>query len=1473
MGSDRGHDDHRVQLATLVVLIAGLVLSVLAAWSTARHNAGELDRRFELQAQRLANRLAQRLATYEYGLRGARGALQAAGEKGITPAMFRTYMASRDLAREFPGARGFGFIRRTVDGRPDPPAPRDGGDPAAARASDERWVIELIEPLESNQEALGLDIAAEPRRHEAAAAAMRTGQATLTAPITLVQATSAGPQGFLLLLPIYRTGLPGDSPAQRMAAGLGWAYTPIVASEVLAGFDELVDGLAMTLSDVSVAGPAERFHGAPAAQGELARTLERELFGRRWQVHVEALPKFVDSLNLVSPRQVFVGGALTTLLAAALTAAVLANRRREWRLRAQQAQLSTIVENSSDAIVGETPEGVITSWNPAAERLFGWSAADALGRRTVSLIVPDDLHAEEAARRARVLQGQALPGIDLSYRAADGRRIDVSETVSPLRAPDGRLVGIARSLRDVADRKAAEAAQRDFHARLERLVQERSAQVARASHDLETVLDATPALIAYWDRDLRLGFANQAYHAEFGAPPGSLRGLRPEDFQPPELVADTRPHMLAALRGESQSFERADLRYDGRRQHLVVHYRPDVGEAGVRGFYVLVHDVTELVESRIALTRERQRLAESEAFLERAGRVAGIGGWQLELATHRLEWSAQTRRIHEVEDGYTPTLDESLGFYVAGARETMRQALRAATERGQGWDLELPIHTAAGRAVWVRTIGEAEYGDDGGERPARIVGALQDITAQRIADQALMRVEAAEAANAAKTRFLANMSHEIRTPMNAVVGLTRLLAETALDAEQRRLVDRIQLASRTLLGLITDVLDLSKIESGAMTIEHVDFDLATLVRELGELFDLPATTKGLTLVWPDLARLPRRLRGDPTRVRQILVNLLGNAIKFTAQGRVALVVEALDTRPDRVRLRLTVVDTGIGIAAPVLAQLWQPFTQADASTTRRFGGSGLGLSIVRHLAELMNGQAGASSRPGIGSSFWVELPFELVTGRAAEPQRVELRLAVTDAARRGALESQARALGWRVSVDDGRSDDLPEAAPAEAGVDRETRCIVRLVDHHPGPERGDRPAGDPPARSLPTVVTGDTPAGQEAPRPEIVRLRPGGGVVDLLAAVHAAVHQVGGDTDRVLALTDAAAVDAAWLDGLHVVIVDDSEVNLEVAQRLLQSMGARVTAFDDAAAALQRLRAEPAGVDAVLMDVQMPGLDGREATRRLRATPALAGLPVIALTAGTLVVERQRALDAGMDDFVSKPLDPVQLMRSIRRLVQARRTAPLPIVRRPARAASAGQRRALEQVSQIDLADARARLGHDDALLWRLVTRLLRDVVDLVGTAPPADGAARERLRARMHKLRGSAGTVGLRQVAQAAADAEAALRDPGADAGPAWSALSTALAGLRDELAPWLDDAPSVLPVTSVAGPAAAAGLQDRQLRDIDDLLCKHDLAALTAIEALREPLAAHLGPERWQAFRTAVDELEFARASRLLQGEAVAI
>jgi PAS domain S-box-containing protein len=528
---------------------------------------------------------------------------------------------------------------------------------------------------------------------------------------------------------------------------------------------------------------------------------------------------------------------------------------------------------------------------------------------------------------------------------------------------------------------------------------ELAARTAEAER-LALVAQRTTNAVVITDPQRRIVWVNEAFAKLAGYSVSEAVGQKPAALlqgpkTDPETIARMREQLNA---GQAYRGILLNQAKDGREYWLDIDIQPMRDAAGqLTGFMAIETDVTELKAREALLSKASALQAENEAFLTQVGRLGGIGGWRVDLVTNVIHWSETTKAIHEVPPDFVPKMDTALAFYPPEARVILEPAMARAVSEQAPWDLELPFITATGKRRWVRAVGEpvVEHG-----KVVRLIGVFQDITAQKEAsardaeiaevlkqqtELARQMANEARAASAAKSEFLAAMSHEIRTPMNGIIGFANLLLDTQLSHDQREFVHTIRTSSDTLLSIINDILDISKIEAGKVLLEERPLDVRRMTDEVVALLKPRAAERGNSVTVRIDPSVPAGLLGDAVRLRQVLFNLVGNAIKFTENGVVGVELRARDERGGR-RLHVEVRDTGIGIAPDKIASLFQKFTQADASTTRRFGGTGLGLSICKGLVELMGGVVGVDSAPGRGSTFWFELPLREARLERDEPR-------------------------------------------------------------------------------------------------------------------------------------------------------------------------------------------------------------------------------------------------------------------------------------------------------------------------------------------------------------------------------------------------------------------------------------------------------------------------------------------------------
>ncbi|MGC4076546.1 MAG: response regulator [Rubrivivax sp.] len=769
--------------------------------------------------------------------------------------------------------------------------------------------------------------------------------------------------------------------------------------------------------------------------------------------------------------------------------------------------------------------------------------------------------------------------------------------------------------------------------------------------------DTSAMLVAYWDRELKLRFANQAYLAWYGLQRDEVLGRTMAEVLGEEVPVRRREALDRVLGGEVVQTQLEIKGARGRRGHFWVYRLPDKRAGRVAGFYFIASNVSELQDARLAAEAANQALARAEAFTRELANTlpAVVLYWDRQERCRFANLAAQdwfSRPENEllgrsIAELVSPTQYEEAKPFIVGALGGERQQYERTLVRTDGRAVPLYAHYVP-RLIDGEVVGFLAVLTD--------VGALKQAE-QRLAEanaELLQRAAQAEAATRAKSAFLANMSHEIRTPMNAIIGLTHLIARSTDDPLQRDRLRKVDGAAAHLLQILNDILDLSKIEAGKLQLEPVDFSRDELISRVLDVVEAAARGKGLELVL-DTDHVPERLRGDARLLLQALINLLGNAVKFTERGWVRLRAELLRREGRRLLMRFEVQDTGIGIAPEHQTRLFTPFEQADSTRTRRHGGTGLGLALTRHIAELMGGSADASSRLGEGSTFGISVWLDEAEALPAQaPMRLPaaLRALVVDdlPESRDAIAMQLQGLGVAVdSAADGPGALQRVLAEREQGRSYDVFVIDWTLPGWDGLETLQRlRAADRGGRSQALLVSAD-----DAPALRQQAGRAGFGATLTKPLTPSALHDA---LARLLRPAPAPAAEPARDEvfdrlrrqaaGRRVLVAEDNPVNQEVAIALLEEAGLDVVVAGDGQRAIDAATSQP--FDLVLMDVQMPGVDGLDAARRIRERLG-PGLPIVAMTANAFGEDREACLAAGMDDHIAKPVDPPRLYETLLR--------------------------------------------------------------------------------------------------------------------------------------------------------------------------------------------------------------------------------
>lgn len=928
----------------------------------------------------------------------------------------------------------------------------------------------------------------------------------------------------------------------------------------------------------------------------------------------------------------------------------------------ERGRLAAIVDSSTDAIIGKDLHGIITSWNSGAELVYGYSAEQAIGQ-PVSIIIPEEVSEEEPELREVLTAGTKLQSFEAVRRRSDGRLIDVSISVSPIRNAAGEITGSATIERDITQERANRLALEEREEQI-RLLLESTAE-AIYGVDLDGICTfCNPACVQMLGYDSTSDLIGRNMHH-------LIHHHRADGSEYPLEEC----HIFQAFRGGHGTHIDDEVLWRSDGSSFPAEYWSYPMRRGGRicGSVVTFVDITE----RLDVEHERMRLA---SLVESSTDPIVA----LDLNGRIESWNDSARKLFQFTE--KEVVGQPVDVIVSEAR---RAVVRDAVKRGERIaQRELrclrrdgttfiaaltisPIHDLQGRHVGASVI-------------------ARDISRRKQRERELREArDAAEAANQAKSEFLANISHELRTPMNAIIGMIELSAGEELPPRILDYLSTAQESAQTLLFLLNDLLDFSRMEAGRFELDPEPFSLREVFDRTAKTMSVRADEKGLELscrVSPDV---PDVLEGDGRRLRQIVTNLVSNAIKFTEQGEVIINVdlatdeEAAATRAavaDRIAsgdsapepihgigtlLHITVSDTGIGIDPEDQQRIFAPFTQADYSSTRRFQGTGLGLAICRELSERMGGRIYVESEPGRGSSFHVTFRCPVIRSRRTGEQELRLTMAKLRDTRVLVVDdnsSNCRILDetlkqWRMRpiVTDRADEALDELRRAAAS---ERPFPVVLVDALMPDVDGfmfieqatqekllgesailmlssaDRQTFQERCESLGIVNYLEKPVSQS----------------DLLDAVTRVLHIAGIEVEERMRMRTTSRP-------LHLLVAEDTPANQKVVRAILEKRGHEVTLACNGSEAVASVQNR--GFDAILMDVQMPRMDGYQATRKIRGSGdrRIASIPIIAMTAHALREDMQKCLDAGMDAYISKPIDAEKLIRITERSARMTRVS------------------------------------------------------------------------------------------------------------------------------------------------------------------------------------------------------------------------
>jgi PAS domain S-box-containing protein len=961
---------------------------------------------------------------------------------------------------------------------------------------------------------------------------------------------------------------------------------------------------------------------------------------------------------------------------------------------------------------------IVLESNPRAAEIFGYSPEGFAGVNVFSHLVQE--YAEVVRKSISIPEPKSIE-VEIINRY--GRRLIV-EAQGRNMEYEGKQCRVV-VVRDITDRFRAE-----------RLIKD-------ALEFNRTILNTSPVGIAVYDANGQCIVINDILPAITGGTKEQLLAQNFRKIPAWQKSGLTEAAELALSTDETKKIEIRVMNSFGREVWFDTIFTP-LKTGGETQLLMMAIDVSEARWAQL-------RIEENEARLKIAAEIAHFGSWDWNILNGELTWSDEVYRLFGFSPGEVSiTYDSFLKMVHPEDRSNVRSAVERALSTKSAYNIEHRVVLSNGDTRILHELGRLFYDESGA--PKRMVGVVNDITEKKIYERELREAkERAEEASNTKSDFLANMSHEIRTPLNAIMGLTHLLSKTELSGRQFDYIKNVQSASRSLMGVINDILDFSKIESGHLELVRERFEMASVLEDLASISFSAAEEKDIEIIFRVAPEVPEILLGDSLRLNQTLLNLLSNAVKFTDRGEVLLNVERSSESTEEVTLSFSVTDTGIGMTEESMARLFQTFSQADSSTTRKYGGTGLGLAISKRLVEMMNGEIEVESALGRGSRFHFTARFGKMDGTATEtsesrPSRKGMVLVVDDNAHsRDTLREMVSGLGYEVSVAD---DGLRAVEAAKSRFSKGRGFDLILMDWRM-PDMDGLTA----AREIKELY------GKELSSPAIIMVtaydrqhimdRVEKGWADslltkpvLTSALFRTIERLSG-TEKSIPTRRSGGNLIKPLIGERILLAEDNEINRLVAIELLEGLGLTVDVAINGLDAMNQVLARHADYSAVVMDIQMPEMDGMEATRRIRA----AGIetPIIAMTANAMAHHREACLEAGMNDHIGKPVDPGEMETTLKRWIHPALASPIETGRQT-EVVSVKE----ESFIEMDFEEARNRIQADRAQFMRMAQAFIKEFVGYPSQIEEAlKSGDTERAHNLIHTLAGAAGNMGARALSR----------------------------------------------------------------------------------------------------------------------------
>ncbi|MFW5386841.1 response regulator, partial [Yersinia sp. 2542 StPb PI] len=1357
------------------------------------------------------------------------------------------------------------------------------------RQHDDLYIIKYIEPSEGNQGAEGFDVGSEPVRRAAVLSAINSGKPTFSGSIHLVQSNFKVP-GVLLFIPVYSYGSNPTTPAERQASLVGILYSPIAIAELLSDIPEFMDGrvdveLFDSLNDLSNKTmifdadgskyadfiPDEEGHDGAIAARIFYSTSILPLPGREMTLRISSTPVFEAQIERYVPWLLFAFGLLLSSALALLIRQQISGRNRAEMLArnmtADLERLALVAKNTSNAVVITDVNRKVVWVNEGFERITGYSLAEAFGKSPGKLLQCSNTDQGVASEMKIALDaGEPFKG-EIVNRAKSGQEYWIELEIQPRYNDKSELIGFMAIESDISERKAT-------YQRLEAALRENNALLSTLN---------LHGIISTADRDGIITDVNDAFCTISGYSREELIGQTYRLVDSHTHSTDFWQSMWHDIaNGISWRGEICNKAKDGSLYWVDTTIAPFNNSTGQIERYISIQvDITANKNQQANLIIARNQLV-------RAADVAELGIWTWNIPDGTLSFDERMNNIYGIpEELHNANISLTYWYSLLYPEDIpdVKSAIKAALENESVYRQVFRI-VVRNEVHFIQSTGTVERDESG--KAMLMMGINRDITQQREAENILKTArEAAEEANKAKSAFLANMSHELRTPMNAILGMLTLLRRTGLDRKQADYAVKSEAATRTLLRLLNDILDFSKIESGKMELECIPFDIHVMLRDLAVILSSNLKVKKVEVLFDIDPSLPQFVEGDSMRLQQILTNLGGNALKFTEFGEVVLFIKVITQDSHHVTLHFGVRDTGIGIAPENQESIFSGFTQAEASTTRRFGGTGLGLVISQRFVALMGGTLTLESEPGKGSLFHFTITLSLpsstnlvinnetpntLVNRAQALNNLRVLVVDDNPTACDLIKRMGESLKWTVDVATSGNDALQLMRQQHdsgitygalfidwqmPGLDgwQTSKCVRELMPVDNGP-------------MIVMITAHDREMLLQRSEEEQALLD--GYLVKPITASMLLDSVIDALSERKQPDVAKPAITESLhrLSGIRLLIVEDNLNNQQIARELLEDEGAEVSIANHGKEAIEILEHHPSSFDLILMDLQMPVMDGYNATKYIRKSLGLKNLPIIAMTANAMASDRDACLAAGMNDHIGKPFDLNNLIHVIRKY--SGQTDVAATVSHITPVLLSAELKNVAATAGIDVDTALNRLGGDITLYQKMLSLLSEDLANfptqLETLLTEGDHLSASRL---LHTIKGLAAQLGATGLSLSAGQGEK-LFSQGAI--PTADTINQLLSEMRNKVSVIQSGIVTLIPMLSkdntnnVVEEAVDIKPIELELNRLMLLLQNSDMAALELMNKLMMTFAKQLNGQL-SPLNDAVNQLDFANAIKLCQ------